>query len=120
MASDYRSLYNAKRRADRAQNPEKYRDERKQNYQKYKEREREQHLRWSRIPEVAERRRKKNRERYEADPALKDIKAAKDILSRSLGVSQKVLPPDLVALKVIDMRLRRLLKRHGVTLQANY
>ena len=120
MGTEARARFNAKRRADRLANPEKYRAARRSDYQKYKDREKEQHLRWSRIPEVAERRRRRRKELLEANPDRRDAKIAKDVLSRSLGVSQKALPPDLVALKVIDMRLRRLLKENGVALQANY
>lgn len=119
LSPEERERRNAWKRADRAANPEKYRAARRASYHANKEKEREQHRRWAQKPEVAEYRKERMRSRL-ADPEVRDRKHAKDIITRSLGVSAKLVPREIVEIKVEDMRLRRLLKAKGVRLQANY
>lgn len=94
---------------DKAKDPQKVKAQRRAQHERHKEREKRRHLEWSRQPDVAERRRREHAARM-ADPEIRLMKCAKDILSRATGLSQRVLPAALVAAEMERLRLNRAIK----------
>jgi hypothetical protein len=94
----------------KASDPDKVKRDRRAQYLRHKEAEKAAHLTWSRQPHVAERRKERQNRRKRKDATLRTRLDAKGILARSLGCSQKILPADLVDLKVAALLLNRAIK----------
>jgi hypothetical protein len=94
----------------RERNPEKLKEARRAEYEKNREKEKRDHLKWSQKPDVILRRVERQKAAYQADPERLLKKIAKNILSRTMKVSESVLPADLVSVEMERLRLNRLIK----------
>jgi hypothetical protein len=95
-----------------ASDPDAVRANRRAQYRRHKDKETADHKKWAQRPDVAQRRSAEIAARLASDPQAALRKVAKDILSRSMGVSQTALPEALVEAECTRLLLRRALKAH--------
>lgn len=90
--------------------PDAVKADRRAQYARHRDKEAANHKKWAQRPEIAERRRKECSKYLSENPEAALKKTAKNILSRTMCVSNTVLPEPLVEAECLRLLLRRAIK----------